>query len=319
LACLPTLAGCKEVQYRAATTHDEVVAITTKTVPSGQNAEVKVDGTHVRVDVQRVCNLVEEKEVSRRRVSKPDESVFLEAMLMGLSSVPMTAGIIALADAPNVYDRDSNSRLYNPTGKSSATALGTVGVTLGLAMFVPATVAMIRKTKPKVEQSTVQVPGDTVQLGVACRDQNVGDIMVSGVFDTGTHATLGYAGQDGTLSVDLVSLLTPSMLGGANEPTTLTIRIGSQSYGLVDLSPALEVHAARRSKAWYQAEPERCDQERTEQACAGVRQFVATFPNSRQAAEGKVLLSNIGKVDAKSPHGRGVPPTGKPNVQKVAQ
>src|SRR5947208_799077 len=96
--------GCKEVSYKAATVHDEVVAIGAKMVPSGQDAAIDSDGTRLFIKLKRLCNVVEDKEIARKHVSETDEDVGLEGILMGLSALPIGAGIAVLVDAPHVYD-----------------------------------------------------------------------------------------------------------------------------------------------------------------------------------------------------------------------
>ncbi len=288
--------SCKEVQYKAATVHDEVVAIGTKTVPSGQDAGVAVNGTRLRIQVARLCNVVEDKEVARKHVQESDEDVTLEAVLIGLAAIPIAVGAGVLADAPRVYDRDVNQRLYNATGKSSAYTLGGLAVGLGATMLIPAAASLVRRKKSKVDEETAHEPGDTVELGVPCHDQaSAAGVQVDGRLDNGRSVVLGHTGSDGRLQVDLVGVLVPSELGGPDQPGTMDMSIAGQSYALIDLEPALDVHAARREKQWRDADPRRCDIERTEEACAAVRQFAQLFPKSSHAREANALIANIGK------------------------
>ncbi len=288
--------GCKEVSYKAATVHDEVATIGTKYVPSGQEANVDVEGTRLRLHLLRLCNVVEDKEIARKHVQESDEDVTLEALLMGFSAVPLGGGIALLADAPHVYPRDANQRLYNETGKSSAIAFGALALTAGLGMLVPATVSLVRRKKPKVDEEKIHADGDTMEMGVACHDQaTVAGVAVQGKLDDGRVIGLGTVGADGRLLVDLVGVLQPAELGGQDEPATLEVLVAGQSYALVDLEPALKVHAARRERHWAAANPQRCDLERSEAACGQVREFARVFPKSQHAREANALLQNIGK------------------------
>jgi hypothetical protein len=294
--CALSPTGCKEVQYKAATSHDEVVAIGAKTVPSGQDAGIDVDGTRLRIQVARLCNVVEDKEILRKHVRESDENVLIEGAVMGFATIPLAIGIGLLADAPRVYDKDPNQRLYNPTGKKSATTLGGIALGFGIAMFIPSTVSMVRRKLPKVEEETVHGDGDTVALGVPCHDQRtVGGMGVQGRLDNGRSLGLGTTGADGRLQVDLAGLLVPAELGGPDEPTTLEVSINGQSYATVDLGPALEVHATRRERHWQQANARRCDADRSEEACSEVRRFVQLYPKSVHVREANALLANIGK------------------------
>lgn len=298
--------GCADIDYHPATSHDEVGEITEKQVLSGQRVTLEQEGRLLRVHVKRSCDIVEDKEINTASVRKTDENVILEGVLMGLATAPITTGAVFLYDSQFVYDSDKNERLYNSTGQDSAQALSILSLVAGTGMLVGSMVSLIRRTKPKVDESTHHEDGEVLIANRRCTGNlQHGVVNVQGMLDTGQQVNLGPTNQQGELTVDMSRVVPASYFNPINPPLGMQVQIGSDSYGLVDLAPVAAHHDKRRESAWANIDTERCDLERTQEACASLNAFLSAFPNGRHDAEARALVSKIGQ-----PRQPPVPPGG---------
>lgn len=300
--CATASAGCADIDYRPATSHDEVGEITEKQVLSGQHVTLDQRGRLLRVRVKRSCDIVEDKEIITESVRKSDENVILEGVLMGLATAPITTGALFLYDSQFVYDSDPNERLYNSTGQDSAQALSILSIVAGTGMLVGSMVSLIRKTKPEVSESTRHEDGEVLVANRRCTGNlKSGVVSVQGVLDTGQQLGLGQTNERGELTVDLSRVIAPTYFNPVNPPLGMQVQIGSDSYGLVDLAPVAAHHDKRREAAWEKAGAERCELERTQAACSGVQTFINTLPGGLHDAEARALISKIGQPQTPPP------------------
>lgn len=296
MVCAVSTVGCAEVRYKAATPHDEVVDIQQEEIAGARSVGIRQTGQLVDIDVNQLCDVVEKKEIERSQVRESDENLWVEAFVMGMATAPLTTGGYLLYDSQFVYENDSQGPRYNSSGPDSAVAGGIISLVVGTAMMAGGLASAIRRGTPDVDESTVFERGDTIATRKTCQ-RTPGPVTVAGVLDNGTSVQLGATNNYGTLSVDLARFVAFNSYTSGNYPLSMQLQIGGELHGLIDLEPVLKQHLLKVDSAWLRAEPNRCANERTERACAAVRQFVAQFPQSQQAAEGNVLVASIGKEE----------------------
>jgi hypothetical protein len=294
-------AGCADIDYRPATSHDEVVDITEKQILGDQRVRMKQEGRLLKLAVHRRCDLVEDKEMVRVSVKESEENVWLEALLMGLATAPLTTGAVVLADAPDVYDNDVHGRLYNKNGDGGAIAAGVLSLVLGTGMMAGGMVSIILRKMPDIDEgSPYHETGALLERDQPCDGPlRNAKVQVHGLLDNGQQVVLGNTNQRGELTVDLVRQVPASHFVSANPPLSLQVKVGDDLFGLVDLEPVAEHHQLRREKAWANAGGASCDEERTAAACAGVQAFLAQFRNGPHSIEARSLVANIGKPPPK--------------------
>ncbi len=291
--------GCSEVQYRSATTHDEVVDITEKQVASGQHVKLKQEGRLLSVDAAQLCDLVEDKEIERSSVRKSDENVWVETLLMGLSTAPLTTGAVVLHDSQYVHDSDIHGRLYNSTGQSGAQAAGVASLVLGAGMLVGGMISLIRRASPDVTTTTLRETGDVLVPNQPCHGAlKNGSFAVVGLLDNGQQVALGQTNAHGRLTVDLARHVAPRFFDPVNPPLAMQVQVGTELHGLIDLEPVAAHHQRRLVKAWSSVDREGCDLERTQAACATVQSFLNVFPHGAEASLARALMANIGQPRA---------------------
>lgn len=297
-ALLPLTVGCADLYRGNPETTEQILETSRELVPSSEpRARARIEGTSLEVAARRRCNLVEMESKERTTVYEmemEDSDVVLYGMLAGFGSPLLGLGVAMAADAPNVYDTDSNSRQYNYLGPEYPAVFGAIVGAIGATMVGFATVNGIRAldTEEETVESTEQ--GDVLRRNVPCqRDEPAAGMSVD-VRWTGGALSVGHTDAQGRLSVDLADKLSPNVFASPTPPATLEIWIGQQQLGTIDgasIGPA--VVRRHDDLAWKHAQPEACAQSPTPTTCAGVRQYLASHPEGLHAVEAKSLLSPL--------------------------
>ncbi len=298
LALVSLATGCAEIDYRPATVENEVIEITEKEAYRGPRIKMKQQGRLLHVNTSRVCDMIEDKEVERTTIRETDENVWVESLLMGLATAPLTTGAVLLADADNVHPSDVNGRLYNSTGQSGAIALGVFSLVVGSGLLGGSMASIIRRKMPDTDSTTVHEDGAVVAPAQPCTSPSTA-FNIQGVLDNGAQVNLGTTSNAGELTVDLARVVPASHFATINPPLSMQLKIGTEMFGIVDLEAVEAIHAERREKAWARAESGNCEAARTALACTGVQQFLSAFPNGKHATFARSLIANIGKPVAK--------------------
>ena len=319
LAVCAGAAGCIEFRRGESKTVDDVIDTKTDVVRdvASDDGEMDLRGTVLVVSVTPGCNLVEtetvEHETSYERKWDEEETVLPVAMLEVLSLAPMIAGVALLADSPQVYESDPNSRLYNPTGHKTAVNAGAALLAVGAVVNIWPTVELIRSAIPETDTSTSTRTGQILQRDVECSaDVNAAGRYVTLRWSGGTYS-LGSTDGAGRLSSDLKQVLPLSVFQSPTPPVSMGVWLDSQYLGDVGVaSVGIALLAEREEQddlAWRAAEAGACAANRNEQACAGVRRYVGSFPQGRHAAEANALLASLQPAVVPQP-----PPPGGPVI-----
>lgn len=300
------LPGCFDVKHGETKTAEDVVKTEPKVVARGSiTGKASLDGSTLVVNARQGCALVEMREVKRTTTT---DNRFESGTAGGLTaigvigSLPLTGGVIMLADSPRVFDNDSNSRTYNPTGKTAAIAIGTVLTLVGTTAVAIPIVNAARAAGSETTSTTENREGKTLRADSPC-DGNIASqpLAVTAQAPNGSAASLGSTDAQGHLQSDLkVSLA--SWFNQPVPPVSAGILVNGQFIGEVDVSNVARVFFEERDKAdelaWGRTEFQACAQQKNEQACAGVRNYLQALPAGRHADEARTLL---GKFAPQSP------------------
>lgn len=302
LLAAATLLGCGEIRYGTGDSHDHILQTTRRVVP-GQSVRAKAwqRGSELTVQVSRSCDLVEVHEIERTTVLEPDEDLTEEWVILGVAVLPLSSGIILLADSGAVSDNDRNAREYNALGPEGAIAGGVVLATIGALLATVPIVQMIRNSVPDEELQVVQERGQTLAEAVPCADEvDAGGAVVLGRFSGPTHThgvhqlRLGTTDDSGRAVIDLAAMVPAQVLALQIEPATMQIWVDERHVAQVDLR-AVRIAVEERQRrldedAWRQAGARRCRQLATEEACAGIRAYLQRFPEGRYTEDAEHLL-----------------------------
>ncbi|HTJ85411.1 MAG TPA: hypothetical protein VL400_27020 [Polyangiaceae bacterium] len=298
-----TATGCAEIHRNQISTADEVVDATPKIVASPDfDADLKQTSSVLTVRVRPKCSLVEEERVETTTTYEQDvddgDQVWMTFLGVG-GTLPLAGGVALLADSPNVYDSNPNSRTYNSTGQDAAIGLGTLLTLTGTAMIIPPMVNAFRGVGDDHETTTSTRQGKVLKPVVACdgRESPMG-YSITGRTQAGATVSLGAVSPPGyETTIDLGQVLGPGFFQTMPPPVTLAVWVNQKFVGEVDLRDITQAALARQNEAdelaWRSAEPDACGKQRTDAACAGVSRYLAALPSGRHAVEAQQLLQRL--------------------------
>jgi hypothetical protein len=304
-------AGCTEVPRTQTKTADEVIETTPKTVFANELAgEVVLKGTTLLVRAEPLCSIVEMEKVETttyydKQDLPEDEKVWMGAV-GGASIVPLAGGIVLLADAKNVHDSNPNERLYNPSGQEAAIGGGVALTIIGAAMAIPPIANAFRYVGGEEESKEHERQGRTVRTGASCSGVESAPRSYALTARVGASSVnLGTFQAPGKQTVELKTLAGPSILAQSPVPVTMSVYANQSFLGevrIVDLIAQLRRERSEQDDlTWQAAEAGACDSQRTEQACQGVRRYLASFPTGIHAQEANALIARIRPPGATAP------------------
>ena len=289
-----TSLGCDPIRLATVETHDTVISTRTDIAPgSGIRAEGRVDGSVLHLRTFETCDMVEMNRIRRHEVRSADEDLTEEAILLGISTIPLTTGIVMLVDAKNVYEDDRHSRLYNPVGPEGAIIGGAVLTGVGGLLAGAVLVQLFRVAAAGEDVDTnVEERGQTVKSNIGCSGEpKQKGAPVTIVAGGNTVASLT---SYGTLDVDLATVIPRPV---AEREFTGTVMVQGQPVLEFDMKPirtAQLLHEEERDDSvWQQADEKRCRTAPIDdtEACRSVEAYLEMFPEGAHAAEARALLS----------------------------
>lgn len=292
----PAFAGCFEISHGDTKTAENIVKVEPKVVPRNAfMAKVVLEGPKLTVSARQSCSLVEMQEVEHQSSTekKFESGVAGGLIAMGaLGSIPLTGGIIMLADAPKVFSSSHDSRTYNPSGKGAAIAVGTLLTVVGTVSISVPIVNAGRVAGRETTTTTERREGKTLRSGVACEGTPPTSVAVTAQAP-GLAASLGQTDQQGNLTVDLKVALA-SWFQQPVPPVSAGIYVNNQFVSEVNVAElARLIHAEREQQddlTFSQAEPQACASQKNEAACAKIRAYVASFPAGKHIEEAQRLI-----------------------------
>ena len=275
--------GCFDTHHGKAKTAENIERTEEVATPSGTyTSTMKAEGSAIAVTVNARCAVVEQQtvKITTKYAKNLDDgaSAFLTALAI-IGSVPLTAGVVLLADSPNVYQADPHSRLYNPTGKDTVIGTGIALTAAGAAAFVLPIGNGIHALGSDEETSTTTRRGKTLKSDAPC-DSMVSlpahSVVAKG--PNGQSVPLGATDGSGRMSASLKEIFArPGVFGNAPLPVSMGIYVDNQFVGEIQTSDIMrEVEKDRGAQddaTWNAAGSDLCAREHTEQACARVRQY----------------------------------------------
>ncbi|MBL9026035.1 MAG: hypothetical protein JNL21_27835 [Myxococcales bacterium] len=311
------LIGCNEVPRTQVRTAEDVIDRSPKTTFQSQfTGDAVLDGARLTVRVEPVCSLVEMETVRTttyyEKQDIPEDEKIWMGLLGGAAAAPIAGGAVILADAPKVYESDLNGRLYNPTGPDSAIAGGVALVLLGAALATPPIVNAFRYVGGESEAGTpFERPGQTLRSGVACGGAAGRPGFALTLRASGQQIPLGGGAGFEKRIIDLKPLIPDALLDAIPAPVSAAIYANESFLADVRAVELLEQLRKERTErdesSWKAAEPGACERGRSEQACAGVRRYVASLPSGRHVVEASALLARIAPAPAPAPQPPGGP------------
>ena len=184
------------------------------------------------------CKVVMQEEVELVEERVADEDLFEEFIVLGVALLPLTTGIVILADAPNVYDDDRNQRTYNPIGRGGAYAAGSVLTGLGgLLALVPIIELLRVAAAGETTESVVTREGDVVADGVPC-EGTPNPVRTSVMLRIG-GANLATPGtdRDGLMRLDLARAIRPELVRRA---VVIQVIVADRVVAEIDPRPIAE-------------------------------------------------------------------------------
>lgn len=325
-AMAATSIGCADIRLKTVDTQTEVLS-RRQDVIAGRSVKVRsrIDGTTLYLQTNQGCDLVEMEEVRTVEIREADEDLTEEFTVFGLATLPLTTGIVMLADAPNVYEDDRNTGQYNPVGPTGAYAGGTVLTAIGGIMALVPIIELMRVAAAGEERETTTTrQGSVVSSDVQC-EASSRPVRTSVVLRVGARnlATRG-TDQNGHLELDLAKAIPYDV---AKKAVMVQVIVAGKVVGELDIEPILdaqeEMRREQEAQAWQQVDKERCATAPPTDgvACAGVRTFLNRFPEGMYAEEARALLQarerQQDKVIASDPDGGDTQtppePSGVPN------
>lgn len=310
--------GCIDFNHGDTKTAEDVIEVKPEIVRTmaRDQGSFELEGTKLTVTAVARCDVVEMETVETTTTTErdlDDDDLVPVAVLEALSFIPMGAGIALLADAPNVYDDDPNQRLYNETGQGGVIAAGTVLLAVGVLANIWPTVELIRLGVPETDESTTTRQGQVLQRGVACRATDTAVGHTVRLRWAGGEVALGMTDDAGKLVADLRQSLTLAHFQSGSPPVSVGVWLDSQllgDVGVVGVGKALLAERAQQDDlAWEAADGPPCASSPNEQSCAGVRRYLAAFPNGRHVGDANALLAKLPVA---------LPPPGSGTVTLVA-
>jgi hypothetical protein len=214
-------------------------------VVEGDGLEVRsrMDGTRLLLHTTRRCDRVQMEQVERTEIREPDEDLTEEAVVLGLSTIPLTLGIVMLVDAPNVYQDDQNARQYNPVGPDGAYVGGVVLTSIGGLLALVPMIELARIASGGDERESIETRrGATMETGVPCeapaRPVNARVVLRVGGYDVTTVGT----DHDGLMDIDLAAAIPPEI---ARKAVVVQVIVDDQLIGELDIGPVVDAHARR--------------------------------------------------------------------------
>jgi hypothetical protein len=286
--------GCDSIRLATAETHDTVISRRTDVVAgSGVRAEGRVEGSVLHLRTYGTCDMVEMNRIRRHEVREADEDLTEEGVVLGLATIPLTTGIVILADAHNVHPDDRHSRLYNPIGQEGAYIVGSVLTGVGGLLAGAALVQLFRVAAAGEEVDfEVEERGTTLKSNVTC-SSGVGERAASVTIMAG-GTTVASLTSNGTLTVDLATVVPRPV---AEREFTGTVMVQGQTVLEFDMAPVraqlLALEDQRDEEVWQQTDLKRCRTAPVDdtEACHSVEAYLEMFPEGAHAAEARALLS----------------------------
>lgn len=255
--------GCSEIRLKTVDTQERVLSSRREVVPAAAvNARARMDGTTLLLEAVQGCKVVERQEVEVVEERGADEDLIEEFIVLGIALVPLSTGVVLLADAPNVYEDDRNQRTYNPIGKDGAYVAGTVLTGLGgLLALVPIIELLRVASAGDTVKSVTTRDGEPMAEGVAC-DGPPNPIRTSVSLRIG-GANLATPGtdRDGLMRLDLARALPPELVRRA---VVIQVIVGEQVVAEIDPRPIAEAQARGQQMATEPEVPEPVPEEAPE-------------------------------------------------------
>lgn len=290
-----TTLGCADIRLKTVDTQTEVLSRRQRVV-AGNSVKVRsrIDNTTLFLQTAQGCDLVEMEEVRTVETREADEDLTEEFTVLGLATLPLTTGILLLADAPNVYGDDRNSPQYNPVGPEGAYAGGTVLTAIGGIMALVPIIELMRVAAAGDEhESTSTRQGAVVSSDVQC-DAESRPVRTSVVLRVGAHnLTTKGTDHNGHLELDLAKAIPHDI---AKKAVMVQVIVAGKVVGELDIEPILdaqiEMQREQEAQVWQTVDRQRCSAAPADdtQACASVRAFLTRFPDGIHAAEAQSLL-----------------------------
>lgn len=281
--------GCAAVGYSNPRNEDAPIKSWRQEVPRERGAVARVtqDGASLTVSVARACDVRETAKV--RRTTRRDRVNASPAVdwVFGVAGVGAAgAGVAVLLDASKVAPNDQTSRQYNSVGPGNARLIGAGLIAAGVALGSVVVVDLVRTHGEQRETSVVDVPGETVDRGVPCKQRPLVGVPVALALPGGSGpVSLGHTDEHGKLTVQLDKALPgDAPVAATGEAAVL---VAGAKAGTLSLAP---LHSALERAAWKGLYQEGCTNPHSVDACKSVKDFLRRFPEGKHANEAKQLL-----------------------------